>query len=354
MKEFCQAAVFRSVGQPFELCDVAVPQLQPGQTLIRITCCTICGSDLHTWSGARSGAMPTILGHEIIGTVAALSQPVTLAIDDCPLQLGDRVTWSVAASCGQCDRCHSQLPQKCHRLFKYGHELYAAGAELSGGLAEYCVLQPGTAVMHLPSELSDTVACPANCATATVAAAVRQAGCLNGKRVLVTGAGMLGLTTCAMAHNAGAAHVCLCDPHAERRQQAELFGAAEMLAAVEADNFDCVFEMSGNASAVEAAIGAAGIGGKVVLVGSVSPSRAVAVDPERIVRRLLSIIGVHNYRPDDLQTAVNFLQQAHLRYPFASLVERTWPLADVQAAFEFAAQERPIRVAVKPDSPASS
>lgn len=350
MKEFCQAAVFRSVGQPFELCEVALPELQPGQTLIRITCCTICGSDLHTWSGARTGAMPTVLGHETIGTVARLSQPATMAIDGRPLQPGDRVTWSVAAACGQCARCANQLPQKCNSLFKYGHELYAVGAELSGGLAEYCVLQPGTAVMHLPSELSDAVACPANCATATVAAAVRQAGSLSGKRVLITGGGMLGLTTCAVAHSAGAEHVCLCDPHAGRRQQAERFGATEMLAAVDADNFDCVFEMSGNASAVEAAIAAAGIGGKIVLVGSVSPSRAVAVDPERIVRRLLSIVGVHNYRPDDLQTAVHFLQQAHHRYPFAALVERTWPLAEVQAAFEFAISERPIRVAVKPDA----
>lgn len=350
MTELCQAAVFHSVGTPFELCKVALPELQPGQTLIRITCCTICGSDLHTWSGARTGAMPTVLGHEIIGTVARLSQPTTTTIDGRSLQLGDRVTWSVAASCGQCARCSSQLPQKCDSLFKYGHELCSAGEELSGGLAEYCVLQPGTAVMHLPSELSDAVACPANCATATVAAAIRHAGSLNGKRVLVTGAGMLGLTTCAMADSAGASHVCLCEPHATRRQQAVGFGARELVAEVNADDFDCVFEMSGNASAVEAAIRAAGIGGRIVLVGSVSPSRAVEVDPERIVRRLLTIAGVHNYRPDDLQTAVNFLQDAHQKYPFASLVEKTWPLAEVQAAFEFAMQARPIRVAVKPAS----
>ena len=93
---------------------------------------------------------------------------------------------------------------------------------------------------------------------------------------------------------------------------------------------------------------AANIGGTIVLVGSVSPAVTVAVDPERIVRRLLSIHGVHNYRPGDLVTAVRFLEEYHQQFPFADLVQKAFSLADVNEAFQFAVKNRPIRVAVIP------
>ncbi|MEZ6127154.1 MAG: zinc-binding dehydrogenase [Planctomycetaceae bacterium] len=349
MTRTCQAAVFTAVGADIELRTVSTPILKPGQWLVRVTCCTLCGSDLHTVSGARSSPTPSVLGHEIIGTVETLPESPVCDINGQPVRIGDRVTWSVAAACGHCHRCDSQLPQKCESLFKYGHERFSSGRELSGGLAQFCVLQCGTAVVRLPDELPDAVACPANCATATVAAAVRSAGSLTGRRVLVLGAGMLGLTTCAMADAAGALTVCLSDPDQQRRRRGVDFGATETTSTVASDDFDCVFEMSGNAAAVEAAVHAAGIGGRIVLVGSVSPCRPAAVDPERIVRRLLMICGVHNYRPDDLVTAVNFLNQHHQRYPFAELVECSWPLSQVNAAFSSALQHRPIRVAVVPD-----
>ncbi|MCA9082620.1 MAG: zinc-binding dehydrogenase [Planctomycetaceae bacterium] len=352
MTEFCRAAVFVAAGSPLELRTLPLPKLLPHQVLVQVTCCTICGSDLHSFTGARSSPTPGVLGHEIIGRIERL--PAGGISDVCgqSLRAGDRVTWSVAASCGQCDRCERRMPQKCDSLFKYGHERFANGTELSGGLADYCVLHSGTAIMKLPDDLPDRIACPASCATATVAAAVRNAGALAGRRVLVMGAGMLGLTACAFARAADAASVCLCDPVEARRVLGLKFGATEAVAAIDSEDFDCVFEMSGNAFAVEAAIRAATVGGRIVLVGSVSPSQPVAVDPERVVRRLLTICGVHNYLPEDLVTAVKFLQANHASCPFEELVERSWPLSDVNAAFEYAVQERPIRVAVLPDSTA--
>ena len=349
-RDMCRAAVFSAVGQPIEIREVAVPQPGPREALVRITCCTICGSDLHTFSGARSSPMPTVLGHEIIGVVEAVNEGEFVLTDVAgqTLEVGDRVTWSVAASCGSCHRCEGGIPQKCQTLFKYGHEVCTEDHELSGGLAEYCLLQAGTAVVKLPSELPDAVACPANCATATVAAAVRSAGDLAGKRVLVFGAGMLGLTTCAFATVAGAADVSLCDVNEERLAQGARFGATSLLRTVTTDNYDSVFEMSGHPPAVQSAMNAANIGGTIVLVGSVSPAGTVAVDPERIVRRLLSIHGVHNYRPGDLVTAVRFLEEHHHQFPFAELVQKSFSLADVNEAFQFAVKNRPIRVAVIP------
>ncbi len=77
-------------------------------------------------------------------------------------------------------------------------------------------------------------------------------------------------------------------------------------------------------------------------------SRPAAIDPENVVRRWLSVHGVHNYRAEDLQSAVAFLGQFGSAYPFAELVEFSYPLSDVNAAIETAVRDRPFRVAVRP------
>ena len=82
-----------------------------------------------------------------------------------------------------------ELPQKCEQLFKYGHERITPAHPLSGGLAEFCHLALGTPILPVPDALPDLVACPVNCATATVAAALRAAGGCRGRSVLVQGAG---------------------------------------------------------------------------------------------------------------------------------------------------------------------
>ncbi len=121
-----------------------------------------------------------------------------------PLGVGDRVTWAIVASCGDCFYCRRDLPQKCERQTKYGHEPIRPGGELTGGLAGHCVLAPGTAIFRVPEGLSDASACPANCAGATVAAAIEAAGPLEDARVLVMGSGMLGVTATAWARSLGA------------------------------------------------------------------------------------------------------------------------------------------------------
>ncbi len=80
------------------------------------------------------------------------------------------------------------------------------------------------------------------------------------------------------------------------------------------------------------------------------PTPAVAIDPEAIVRRCMSIRGVHNYSAEDLVAAVQFLEQSMTKYPFASLVEKTFPLADTNLAIEFAISHRPVRIAIRPSA----
>ena len=113
------AAVFNGPGQGFELRRLAKPALGPDQMLVRVTCCTVCGSDLHTYAGERETPLPTILGHEVIGRIEAWSHSGDVHDHTgAPLRIGDRVTWSIAASCGSCFFCSHQLPQKSSPLLR--------------------------------------------------------------------------------------------------------------------------------------------------------------------------------------------------------------------------------------------
>jgi alcohol dehydrogenase len=281
-----------------------------------------------------------------------------------PLAIGDRVTWSMVWSCGECFYCSRGLRPKCEKLMKFGHEEIVPGRALIGGMAEHCHLPEGTAIYKVPENVPNIVASPANCATSTVAAVFRYAGSCEGKTVVVHGAGMLGLTACAMAAGGGAATVIAIEPDEMRRQMALHFGAAEVLDATrpEKENRDRILsltqgrgadigmELSGYPEAIESGINLLRMGGRFVMAGATFPGRPVAILAEQVVRRMLHIIGVYNYSPEDLECALDFLSKAHGRYPFEDLIGKQYSLREVNAAFDHAERMRPPRVAVIPES----
>ena len=346
------AAVYE--GQPGELVlqQLPIPRPGAGEVLVRVLGCTLCGSDLHSHEGRRRVPVPTVLGHEIVGEICELG-PQTGHLGR---RVGERVTWAIVAHCGTCHFCRADLPQKCVRGVKYGHEAFRPGRELLGGLAEYCLLVPGTTVVPLPEELPLEVACPASCATATIAAAAEAAGALPVRACLVLGAGMLGLTAVAWARHHGAREVVCVDVQPSRRERARSFGATACLAPDEvagwlADSghpqgFDIVFELAGQPVAFQAGWQHVRTGGTLVLVGAVFPSAPVPLELEQVVRRQLTLRGVHNYAPRHLEQAVAFLERTWREFPFASLVGPWIPLAQVPHAFELGRRGESIRVGV--------
>ena len=79
-----------------------------------------------------------------------------------------------------------------------------------------------------------------------------------------------------------------------------------------------MLDFSGSSAAIEAAIRLLDIGGTIVLVGTVAPSPAISLDPEFLVRNLIHLVGVHNYRPDDLRAALSFLEESGSKFPLES------------------------------------
>lgn len=342
--------------------EFPLPELRAGEALVQVSLCTICGSDLHTYSGRRSAPCPTILGHEIIGRIAALPPGEQLMdLRGRALSIGDRVTWTIAASCGECFSCGEGLTQKCEELFKYGHERIAPGHALSGGMAEHCHLSAGTGILTVPDHLSDEVACPVNCATATVAAAVRCVPALTDRIVLIQGAGMLGLTAAAMARSLGAARIIVSDVQSGRLARATAFGATDTIdAALGAQELarevrdlsagrgaDVIFELSGSPAAIEAGFDCLRIGGTYLWAGTVTPSPPMHLTPERLVRNLWTVRGVHNYTHRDLDVALSFLSEQGADHPFEDLVEGIYPLAEAQDALERAGAQGPLRLALR-------
>jgi putative phosphonate catabolism associated alcohol dehydrogenase len=347
---------FHGAGIPLERTTVTTGPPAAGEILARTIGCTLCGSDLHTIHGRRQVPTPTILGHEIVGEIVSIGAgPAPVDLNGSPLSPGDRVVWSIVANCGDCFYCLRDLPQKCLRSIKYGHEPDVAGKELLGGFAEHCRLVPGAAVVRISRGLPLEVACPTSCGTATIAAAMAAAEEVADRVVLVSGCGLLGLTACAMAASRGAAQVIGVDVSPERLAMARQFGATHVCGPKEAESLVCsttngfgvdaVIECSGATPAVEAMLPLLRLGGRLVLVGSVFPSEGIPISPERIVRRNLTLVGVHNYRPADLLTAVQFLEKSGETYPFASLVSAWYPLDQIDAAVDHGG--RAIRIGIR-------
>jgi putative phosphonate catabolism associated alcohol dehydrogenase len=352
---------FHGAGQPLELVTLPVPELRDSEILVRMTACTLCRSDLHTHAGRRTEATPTVLGHEIVGRIEAFGPTVARAdAAGVTANVGDRVTWAVVASCGKCFYCTAGLPQKCECSYKYGHERVTKERPLGGGLSDVVVLVPGTAWLRVPDEIPDQAAAPANCATATAAGLLRHAGAVAGQHVLVLGAGFLGVTLCAMARTAGAKAVMAADPDAALRERASAFGATHALAAEPTElatrvaeithgrGADLVLEVAGVAASVQAGLTLVRTGGTVILAGTVAPVGHVGFEPERIVRRMLTVRGVHNYHPQDLQAALTFLAGPGRRFLFESLLAANYPLAEADQAFAHAHTVPGFRVGLFP------
>ncbi|MGW9113046.1 zinc-binding dehydrogenase [Microbacterium sp. NPDC055683] len=307
------AAVWHG-GSDVRLEELPVPAPRHGELIVRVDLATVCGSDRHTLAGRRAAPCPGVLGHEAVGTVVA-------AGEGAPASPGERIVWGVTVGCHACDRCRSGRAAKCRKLRKVGHEPVDGPWPLSGAYARHILLPAGATVVRVPATLCDGVAAPAGCATATVMAVLEAAGDLMGLRVLVSGAGMLGLTAAAAVRSRGASEVVVVDPDASRRSLASAFGATALAApGSHTGEVDVAMEFSGATPAATSALAALTIGGRLVLAGAVAPAEPLAIDAERVVRRWLTITGVHNYEPRHLAEAVAFLDETRTRFPWERLV----------------------------------
>ena len=347
--------VFDGPRSPLRPEQLALPKrLGEGEVLVEIGMATICGSDLHTFNGRRQVPIPSILGHEAVGRVVEVGGGRE------GLTRGDRITWSIADSCGSCPPCLEYgLPQKCENLFKYGHAPLSDGAGLNGCYASHILLRPGTHIVVVPDSLADEVVAPANCALATMVNAVSRLPdpC---RSVVVQGAGLLGLYACALLRGRGVENVFVVEVQEGRLEAIAAFrGIAidgrpehypqgrEKILALAAGGVDTVLEVAGEASLIPEGVSLLRPGGFYGFVGMVHPQTRLDLTGEQVIRKCLTIYGVHNYAPWHLDRAINFLQQTYGEYPYESLVSPPFPLAELENALSESQAKKWGRVSVR-------
>jgi alcohol dehydrogenase len=359
-----RAAVMHAPRQNLDIQRYPLPEVARDCILVKVTCCTICGSDVHTWSGRRDSAVPIILGHEIVGTIAAKGAAVTHDSADRPLAVGDRITWTLMDTCGKCYYCRQKgLMMKCRHLKKYGHDSCEAPPHFVGGFAEYCYLTPGTCVIKLPDTVSDEQAAPANCALATVVAGWEAAGIRPLENAWIQGAGALGIYAAALAKHYGCGKIIVSDVLDHRLEIVRLFGAtdtlntrrmddAEVVAAVRhltgGFGVDCVLEVAGCADLIPPGLQGLRIGGRLIEIGNSFPDARFSYDACDFVWRRLTLAGVHNYDTRHLQMGIDFLAASSGEFPFEKLVTHRFDLDEINAALQMAVSGEAIRVAVLP------
>ncbi len=359
-----RVAVYDAPNAPFQIREFPLRAPQAGEVLVKIRMSTICRSDIHSYQGHRPNPCPGVLGHEIIGVIEALGAGVEQDMRGDRIAPGDRITWSEYFIPGR--NYYTEvldLPQKSPGVDKYGHMAAATLPHHHGGFGEYCYVLPQSWILRLPDELSDEEATPINCGVATMIAVTEAAGIRMGQTVVVQGLGLLGLYGAAIAKARGARAVIGLDTVAERRARAHRFGVdlaldpattdrAGLLRQVRAicrpEGADAVLEVCGVAEVIPLGIEMLRVGGTYVLGGVVNPNAMVTLDANLLLRKLLTLRGVHNYHPRNLIEALDFVAANRQRFPFHDLVDGKYPLERIADAMADAAARRVLRAAIVP------
>jgi L-iditol 2-dehydrogenase len=314
-----------------------VPAPSADQVIVRVNAVGICGSDVHYFHEGRIGdfvvAEPLVLGHEAGGVIVAVGADV----DDS--RLGERVSIEPQRPCRVCEFCRSGRYNLCPRI-----EFYAT-PPIDGAFAEYVAIQDDFAYA-VPDSVSDHAAALMEPLSVAIAA-VQKAGVRPGSRVLITGAGPIGIVTAQTARAFGATEIVISDPMAERREVALRFGATEAVdpaAGPLGSGYDAFVDASGSPVAVKQGISALKSGGVAVLVGMGADEIALPVST--IQNRELIVTGIFRYA-NTWPTAIDLVASGAV--DLDALVTGAFGLAEVREALDSASRPSTLKSIVHPD-----
>ena len=338
------AAVATGPGQ-IQLQDLPLPEIGPGDLLMRVELCGICGSDQHLLRNDWGTAFPLILGHEFVGTVAEAGE---LAAAHHRVGKGDHIAVEMYVPCQECFWCQRGLYNLCERDldvgWQYGCNIPTTRPPaLWGGYAEYLYV-PYRALVHRVSP-----AVPWNAAVlieplAVAVRAVNLTPIVMGDTVVVVGPGTIGLVATVAAKSAGAGQVILVGTRDSRLELGRELAADVVINAREVDAIarvkaltggrgaDVVLETAGTASAQAEAFDYARRGGTVTIVG-LTGDKVVSLNTDRQlvfkeIRLQTSYLSAWGY-----QGAIRIVESG--RFPLEKLVTQVFPLSSVREALVF-------------------
>jgi L-iditol 2-dehydrogenase len=285
-------ALVLSEYKKLEFRDLPEPIPGPGDVLVQVAACGICGSDVHGYDGSTGRRIPPIvMGHEAAGIVAAIGSAVRRFAP------GDRVTFDSTVYCGECDFCRNGQPNLCDNRQVVG--VSCGEYSRPGAFAEY-VTVPERILYSLPPALSFAEAAMLE-AVSVALHGVRVSEIKGGETVLVIGAGMIGLLLLQAARAAGCSRVFVADIDPTRLKLAADLGAGQTLQLsgpelfhevqrlTEERGVDLILEAVGRNETVTSAIDCVRKGGTVTLVGNITPQ--VTIPLQKVVSRQIRLQG---------------------------------------------------------------
>ncbi|HWC79047.1 MAG TPA: alcohol dehydrogenase catalytic domain-containing protein [Pseudonocardiaceae bacterium] len=318
---------------------VPAPVAGISEVLVRSTMVGICGSDLHAAHGRHPFIdLPYRPGHEVVGVVEALGA----GVDE--VKVGDRVVVEPNLYCGTCPQCLAGRYNICRNLAVFG-------CQTAGGMAERFSV-PADRLHKLPDSLPDRSAVLAE-PLATAVHAVSKAGDLRGCRVLVLGAGPIGLLVLLAAKRAGAELVAVTDLLPTKRQRAQRLGADAAIPADAPDlairanaalsgPADFVFDCVANEQTMAQAVDSVDKGGTILVVGV--PQGPVSVRLDLVQDHEITVAGNLMYVAEDMRTALDMLRTGGVDVD--ELVTATFPLDSAAEAFAAADDPEQVKVLV--------
>ena len=320
--------------------QIPAPAAGTGEVLVRSTIVGICGSDVHAAHGRHPFmSLPFWPGHEVIGVVEA-------AGPEAPADLVNRrVVIEPNLACGECTPCQRGRYNICATLDVFG-------CQTPGGMTDRFTIAADR-VIALPDDLSDREAALIE-PLATPVHAVRRAGDLTGARVVVLGAGPIGLFVTIAALHAGAERVVVADLLESKRARAERLGASGSFDSSAPDaaeaamrelggKADVVFDCVSREATVRLAIEMLEKGGTIMTVGV--PSGPTTIDLELIQDREIALLGNLMYVREDVEAAIALLRERRL--PLAELITGVFPLDQAQQAFDASNDPEQVKVLVE-------
>ena len=346
------AAVYRGVND-IRLETVPVPQIGPGELLVRVHTCGICGTDLKKIATGSHSA-PRIFGHETSGVVAAVGEGVQ------QFRSGDRVVFFHHIPCSQCYYCRHKTFAQCETYKKVG---CTAGFEPSGGgFAEYVrvmewIVRQGT--VRIPDQVSFEQACfvePVN----TCMKGIETLRLQPGETVLVIGQGPIGILLSILAQRAGVA-VITSDLYPQRLTISKTFGLGNVIDASRSDPVKSVREQTegrgadavilavGGDSLIRSAMDTARPGGRVLLFAQTVHAEAT-VDPAAICVDEKTLLGSYSASVELQESSVRFVLDREV--DLARLISHRFPLSRSAEAVNLAAHPQPdsMKIVIQPGS----
>jgi len=344
------AAVYRGVND-VRLETVPVPPIAPGEILLRVHSCGVCGTDLKKISTGSHPA-PRIFGHETSGIVAAVGEGVVA------YRPGDRVMVFHHIPCGQCFYCQNKTFAQCLTYKKVG---CTAGFEPSGGgFAEYVrimdwIVEKGT--VRIPDATSFEQACfvePVN----TCLKGIDALGLHSGETVLTIGQGPIGIVLSVLAKKKGA-RVITSDLYPERLRIGSSFGLDLTTDASQGNVVERVREMTqgrgadavilavGGNSLIRTAMDAARPGGRILLFAQTQHGEAV-IDPAAICVDEKTLVGSYSASVDLQEESIRLVMDRELN--LESLISHRFPLTEASLALDLAAHPQPssMKIVIQP------